>query len=80
MVGVLALYAEALTDWSLQRALLLLVLRSKPGRMLTRAQLRARLPRRIPKNALGVHLHRLEKAGQIVVDREEEPHLYGVLP
>lgn len=88
MIGVLAQYAR---DLRLirpaprrvplaprERELILNVLRRSPGRMLTWSQLRAELGRLVPKARFGMHLHRLEKWGEITVDRAEHPYLYGL--
>lgn len=61
------------------RASVLEALRSRVGRMLSRQEIR-QLSAVASKRDLTLTLNQLEKSGLIVVDREERPVLYGLLP
>jgi DNA-binding HxlR family transcriptional regulator len=82
MIGPLAHIAEAITRRrrqqlaAAQSSAVLFVLRERAGRLLSRAELVRLLPG-VPKAELSSRLNSLEKAGLIVVDREERPVLYG---
>lgn len=88
MIGVLAHYARDLrlirpeprpiTRTVRERTLILNVLRRDPSRLLTWTQIRGELGRLMPLTRFRVHLCRLEKLGEVVVDRAERPYLYGV--
>lgn len=88
MIGVLAHYAQDLrlirpkphrvTKTERERTLILNVLRRDPERLLTWRQIRGELGRLMPKSRFRVHLCRLEKLGEVTVDRAERPYLYGL--
>lgn len=60
-------------------AAVLSALKSRAGRMLGRSEIKRLCPS-VPSREMQSILNRLEKADRIVVDREERPVLYGVLP
>lgn len=85
MIGALAHIHGALLEKrqkktaAAQASAVLRVLRQREGRMLPRRELIRLLPS-VPRAELSVRLQSLERAGLIVVDRDERPLLYGALP